>query len=81
MHNAAGCQVFRGGRGQAQGAEAGTQFASLIAMSRVKPKHQEPASRQSQQNRRSEPRRTPEKAEGEERTIDEALRNEEKKGR
>jgi hypothetical protein len=50
-------------------------------MSRVEPKDQPPASRQSQQDRRSAPRRTPGQAEGDERTVEEALRNQEKRKR
>jgi hypothetical protein len=50
-------------------------------MSRVERNEPEPASRQSQQDRRSAPRRTPDKAEGEEHTVDEALRNQEKRNR
>jgi len=46
-------------------------------MSRVE--QNEPPPRQAQQDRRSAPRRTPGQAEGDERTVDEALRNEEKK--
>jgi len=46
-------------------------------MSRVEPK-EPPAPRQAQQDRRSAPRRTPGKAEGDERTIEEALRNQQK---
>jgi len=38
----------------------------------------EPPSRQPQPDRRSAPRRTPGQAEGDERTVDEALRNQEK---
>jgi len=45
-------------------------------MSRVEPKDQP---RQPQPDRRYAPRRTPEKAEGDERTVDEALRNQEKR--
>lgn len=46
-------------------------------MSRVEQNEQPP--RHAQQDRRSAPRPTPGQAEGDERTVDEALRNEEKK--
>ncbi len=55
----------------------GRFFASLFFMSRVEPQQPE----QFAIERRSAPRSTPEKAEGEERTIDEALKNAERAGR
>jgi len=46
-------------------------------MSRVEPKDQPQPHRQAQQDRRTEARRTPGKAEGEERDVEEALRRDE----
>ena len=57
----------------------GTVFAALIVMSRVEPNDQPREQRQAQPDRRTAPRRTPGLAEGDERTIDEALRNQERR--
>ena len=46
-------------------------------MSRVEPKDQ-PAPRETQSSRRQPVDRTPSKAEGDERTVDQALRNQER---
>jgi len=50
-------------------------------MSRVEPTDQPREGRQAQPDRRSAPRRTPGQAEGDERTVEEALRNQEKRNR
>src|SRR3954466_16275961 len=55
---------------------SGTRIARFTCMSRVE--RIEPPSRQPQPDRRYPARRTPGQAEGDERTVDEALRNQEK---
>jgi len=58
---------------------SGIGLASSFVMARVEPKDRE--TRQTQQDRRSVPRRTPGKAEGEERDVEEALRKDEARRR
>ena len=76
--------LSRGNRGRRHGRRTpryGIRLASALLMSRVERTTHPPAPRQAQQDRRSLPRRTPGQAEGDERTVDEALRNQEKRNR